>query len=304
MMKNKYGFVFGMLIVIAVLSYALTSVYVTNSKGNKTEDNIKVVTSFYPVYIAAMNVMDGAENVTLENLSEPQTGCLHDYQLTPADMKLLESADVFLVNGGGIESFLADVAEAYENLEIKYVTDGIDFIEDEEETNAHVWMDIDNYLIEVENICDLMSEIDPDNKEIYESNRDAYMESLNELVEEKEELGSAVSENGMSAALLQESFVYLCETLGVDVVYTMDLDEERQVSAGEVADTMAAVNDNDGAVIFTDELYGADLAETVSKETGATVCIIDPCVRGDYEKDSYINAMTANFSAVREALLK
>ncbi len=303
-MKNKYGFVFGMLIAIAVLSYALTAVYVANSKGDKTEDNIKVVTSFYPVYIAAMNVMDGAENVTLENLSEPQTGCLHDYQLTPADMKLLESADVFLVNGGGIESFLADVAEAYEDLEIKYVTDGIEFIEDEEETNAHAWMDIDNYLIEVENICDMMSEIDPDNKEIYENNRDVYMDSLNELVEEKEELKQAVAENGMSAALLQESFVYLCETLGVDVVYTMDLDEERQVSAGEVADTMAAVNDNDGAVIFTDELYGADLAETVSQETGATVCIIDPCVRGDYEKDSYINAMTANFNAVREALLK
>ena len=72
-------------------------------------DTVTVVTSFYPMYIAAMNLLDGVEGVHLENLSEPQTGCLHDYQLVPSDVKLLTDADVFIINGGGMESFLGDV---------------------------------------------------------------------------------------------------------------------------------------------------------------------------------------------------
>lgn len=58
------------------------------------------------MYIAAENIVGDAEGVTLTNLSEPQTGCMHDYQLTPEDMKLLSRADVFIVNGGGIENFV------------------------------------------------------------------------------------------------------------------------------------------------------------------------------------------------------
>lgn len=38
-------------------------------------------------------------------MTKPQTGCLHDYQMTPADMKKLENADVFIANGAGMESF-------------------------------------------------------------------------------------------------------------------------------------------------------------------------------------------------------
>lgn len=73
------------------------------------------------------------EGVTLENLSEPQTGCLHDYQLTAADMKLLSKADVFIVNGGGIESFLSDVAESYPDLKIVQACDGIVYLSPQKE---------------------------------------------------------------------------------------------------------------------------------------------------------------------------
>ena len=41
-------------------------------------------------------------------------------------MKLLSKADVFIVNGGGIESFLSDVAESYPDLKIVQACDGID----------------------------------------------------------------------------------------------------------------------------------------------------------------------------------
>ena len=109
-MKNKYVFVAVLLAVILFVGSAGTIAYVRSEEPAQTESEVTVVTSFYPMYIAALNIIGDADAVLLENLSEPQTGCLHDYQLTAADMKLLSTADVFVVNGGGIESFLTDVA--------------------------------------------------------------------------------------------------------------------------------------------------------------------------------------------------
>ena len=111
-MKNKYVFVTVMLAVLLFLGVGLTEIYVNHTE-EKEDGQYTVVTSFYPMYIAALNVVGENDHIRLENLSEPQTGCLHDYQLTPADMQLLSTADAFIINGGGIESFLGEVAEQY-----------------------------------------------------------------------------------------------------------------------------------------------------------------------------------------------
>ena len=58
-----------------------------------------VVTSFYPIYITAINIAKDVPGVKIVNMTKPQTGCLHDYQLTPADLRTLEKSDVFVING-------------------------------------------------------------------------------------------------------------------------------------------------------------------------------------------------------------
>ena len=112
-MKNKYVFVAVLLAAILLAGIGFTAVYLHQQGREEEDDGFTVVTSFYPMYVAARNVVGDQGHVRLENLSEPQTGCLHDYQLTSEDMKLLATADVFIINGGGIETFLADVAAEY-----------------------------------------------------------------------------------------------------------------------------------------------------------------------------------------------
>ena len=152
MKKNKYVFVLVMLVVITVVSGLLTNIYVSESSSKQEEQTLTVVTSFYPMYIAALNVIGDTDGVHLQNLSEPQTGCLHDFQLTPEDMKLLSKADVFIINGGGIESFMKDVAKSYPDLTIIEASEGIDLLEDEGEENAHAWMSVATYEEQVNHI--------------------------------------------------------------------------------------------------------------------------------------------------------
>lgn len=300
MKKNKYVFVLVMLVVITVVSGLLTNIYVRESGSKQEEQTLTVVTSFYPMYIAALNVIGDTDGVHLQNLSEPQTGCLHDFQLTPEDMKLLSKADVFIINGGGIESFMKDVAKSYPDLTIIEASEGIDLLEDEGEENAHAWMSVATYEEQVNHIAEGLAAADEKHASDYQKHADAYVVKLDALKERQQKVAEKIK--GQSVILFHEAYDYVADDYGLDVAYVLDLDEERQVSAGEVADVLAAVRDDHVKYILAEELYGKSMGDTVEKETDAKVIYLDALNRGDYDADSYIKGMSANIGLIEQYL--
>lgn len=328
-MKNKYVFTAVLLAMILFVGSVLTMAYVRaeQKKEQAKDEDLLVVTSFYPMYVAAENVIGDVEGVTLENLSEPQTGCLHDYQLTAADMKLLSKADVFIVNGGGIESFLSDVAESYPDLKIVQACDGIDLLESAEGTgeshndlssnedadhddhdhsehshgdeNAHVWMNLADYQIQVQNICNGLSEADSAHAEQYAKNAQTYQGKVQELQQEAAELASQIA--SQPVVIFHEAYEYIVQEYGLQLAGEMNLDEERQVSAGEVADILHSIEDNHVSVVLAEELYGTDMGEMVAKQSGVKVVYLDTLTRGDYSADSYLEGMRNNIKQLKEA---
>ena len=300
MKKNKYVFVLVMLVVITVVSGLLTNIYVRESGSKQEEQTLTVVTSFYPMYIAALNVIGDTDGVHLQNLSEPQTGCLHDFQLTPEDMKLLSKADVFIIYGGGIESFMKDVAKSYPDLTIIEASEGIDLLEDEGEENAHAWMSVATYEEQVNHIAEGLAAADEKHASDYQKHADAYVVKLDALKERQQKVAEKIK--GQSVILFHEAYDYVADDYGLDVAYVLDLDEERQVSAGEVADVLAAGRDDRVKYILAEELYGKSMGDTVEKETDAKVIYLDALNRGDYDADSYIKGMSANIDLIEQYL--
>lgn len=315
-MRNKYCFVLVMLICISLVCAGFTAAYVAGENDASNDGGITIVTSFYPMYIATLNVVDGVDGIHLENLSEPQTGCLHDFQLTPEDMKLLSKADVFVINGGGIESFMTDVATAYPKLAIVEACEGLELIsedgEDDEvhdehgedghdhgDVNAHAWMSVKLYRKQVANIANYLSQIDPSNAKKYQENAQNYDGELAKL-QDKQQKAINFS-NNQNIVIFHEAFAYVAEDYGINVCAVMDLDEERQISAGEVADIISTIEQNSVSYILAEETYGADMGRVIEAETDATVVYIDPLNRGDYDKDSYLNGMDANIDKLTEA---
>ena len=313
-MKNKYVFVFVMLFTILIVSIGFTNIYVSHNHTTADEDFV-VVTSFYPMYIASMNVVGEIDGVTLKNLSEPQTGCLHDFQLTPADMKLLSTADVFIINGGGIESFMEEIAQQYPELIVIEACDGIELLCEEtahghaeeaheedvhnHEVNAHAWMSVKNYRKQVENIATGLALASREYADAFLANASDYDGKLEALQVEQENLLTLTEDK--EAILFHCAYDYVAEDLGIYAALCMDLDEERQVSAGEVAEVLEVIEHHDVAYIFAEELYGASMCELVQKEADVKVIYLDPLNRGDYDKDSYVNGMRNNLKLIEEA---
>ena len=301
-MKKKNAIVFAMLAGILIAAIALTMLYTGITEDKKDKTQFTIVTSFYPMYVAAANVIGDVKGVTLKNLSEPQTGCLHDYQLTTEDMKLLSKADLFIVNGGGIETFLTDVASNYPELDIIEACQNVPLLDDGDEENAHAWMSISDYRIQLATIESALEQADPEHADAYHENAKAYDEKLAALQDEQDEIRQAAK--GQNVIIFHEAYDYVAEDYGLNVSYVLDLDEERQVSAGEVADVLDQIQKDNVSYIFAEELYGSDMGKTVESESNVKVIYLDACNRGDYSKDSYLTAMQSNIDKLREAFCK
>ena len=293
---RKILFVIMLLTILTVIGVIIMVLGASNtSKDNDVaiDDNkLTVVTSFYPMYIATMNIADGVD-INLVNLSEPKTGCLHDYQLTTEDMKLLSKADVFVINGGGMEEFLEEVVSQYPNLTIVDASEGVELYNN----NSHVWMSVSNHIKQVENITKGLCEKDPTNAEKYKSNARDYITKLRDLL-----LLEDSSTSGLKVVLFSEAYENLAKDFGLEVKDILDLDEEKDISAKELADTVDVIKDNNVPLIIAEEEYGKKMAEAVMKETDAKTIYLDTIIRGDYDKDSYIDKMSSNIRLLKEAV--
>ena len=99
----------------------------------QAEDKV-FVTSFYPMYVFAQNVVKDVPGVRVVNMTGSNAGCLHDYQLQTRDMVMLEDATALLINGGGMEQFVDKVAGMYAGLPVINASAGIDMLCAEEES--------------------------------------------------------------------------------------------------------------------------------------------------------------------------
>ena len=101
--------------------------------------------------------------------------------------------------------------------------------------------------------------------------------------------------------VFHEAYEYIVEEYGLTLAGEMNLDEERQVSAGEVADILHAIEENHVSVVLAEKLYGTDMGEMVAKQSGVKVIYLDTLTRGDYSADSYLEGMKNNIEQLKEA---
>lgn len=297
-MKKKWTYILA--IILIAIAIFITIVQANNrQKQNYENNNFKIVTSFYPIYTIAENLVEGAQNVELVNMTELNVGCLHDYTLSTTDMKKIESADVFIKNGLGLESFMDKIITTYPNLKIIDSSENLAYrIQEGKDTNPHIWTNINNYISQVEVVYEKLCEYNPENKEIYTTNYENYMENLNEL---KSKYDNELKDlKGKKAICLNESFIYLSKGLNMDVTTVKTDHEESTLSAETLKNLIDEMKSEKIEIILVDENDNLNNAETLAAETGAKIYKLNSCMTGENNKNSYINNMEKNLEILKQ----
>ena len=280
-------------VVIALLIVGILLILPNNQK--KEKESFKIVTSFYPMYTIVKNIVDETEGVTIDNMANHNIGCLHNYTLTAADLKKIESADVFVMNGLGIENFSNKILETYSNIKIIEASEGINgLIADENEKNAHIWVSISKYIKQVENVKNELIKYDQDHAETYTKNANWYIDKLKEL---KQEI-SEKTKNNKKCVSFSESIAYLSEDFNIDML-TIETDHEQNgLSAEKLSDVIKYIKENSIKNILIDRQTADNNAKAVANETGAKIYVLDAVLAGEDDTEAYINIMKENLKVV------
>ena len=299
-------FKYVLMLAVVMLSLLLSGCGGSEAQKERGKDGtFVVVTSFYPMYIDVLNITEGVEGVKVVNMTKPQTGCLHDYQLTTEDLKTLESADVFVVNGGGMESFLDKVTSQQKNLKIidASKSDKINFLKDGDEENPHVWLSVTYAIEQVKAITSQLCEADPAHEKQYRDNAMAYVEKLMNLREEMH--GELDNLPHKDIVTFHEAFPYLAKEFKLNIVSVVEREPGTEPTPKELEELIAQVKALPVKVLFTEPQYSPVAAETIARETGAKLYQLDPVVTGEAKpeaKDAYLNTMRENMKVLKEAL--
>jgi ABC-type Zn uptake system ZnuABC Zn-binding protein ZnuA len=266
--------------------------------------DLRVLTSFLPMYLFTRNVVGDAPGVTVEMMLPASLGCPHDYSLSPGDMKRIAEADILVANGLGMEDFLgAPVQRANPNIRVVETASSISPLRGSGahgDVNPHTWVSPRNAIVQVKAIEKVLSEASPRNGAAFHKNADAYVARLASLAAEFD--ATAKRFRNRNVVFFHNVFDYLARDLGLNVVGWIEETPGQDPSAGEMRDLIRTIREERAAAVFAEPQYPERLAGMVAREAGVPVRLVDPVSTGSTALTTYEDVMRANLRTIAEML--
>ena len=302
---KHYGRVAWLMAGIVLLS-ALLTVF-TGTVGVPRREKT-VVTTTYPLYVAVQNILGDVDGVRVENLTGTAAGCLHDYQLTPANRIALEGASLVLLNGGGAESFLDDTLAALPDLPTVDTSAGVALLESchdhehpndgendndhDHAVNEHLWVSPSRYAAQVTAVMDALCALDPDHAAIYKENGEDYRRRVLAIGDRLHAAADKLPSK--TCMIFHDSLAYLADELGLTVVAALHVGEESGVSAADLATAQRAAQADPNVLLLYDSQYTIRYSAIDRLVPSAHVLSVDIAVVGRGKASDWLDAMEEN----------
>lgn len=290
---KHYGPVAALLAVILAASTCLSLL----TGDSERDDRPRVLVTTYPLYVAAENILGDTHGVELTLLSGVGAGCLHDYQLSPADRLALERADAVVINGVGAEPFLNGLVEESRLVDasagLSYLCAQADHHHEEpdhhhEDYNEHIWLSPAAYVSQVWQVSQAIIRLDPDSTEAYTANADAYMERVLAIQHGLPRL------THRPCVLFHDSLSYLASDVGLDVKLTLTADGESGLSAADLAQVEKLAKENPDLILLYDTQYPIRYTAVDGLVPAAQVISLETAVVGQGSPSDWLDAMERN----------
>lgn len=310
---------------------------------NRQEDDgiLTLAAVTYPVYLFTRELTQGAEGVEVTLLINQSVSCVHDYTLSVRDMKILDGADVVLLNGAGLEDTMSGALEATHTPQIDCST-GIELLasshdhdhghgdeageahdhEDEDhdheaeavqdhkeddhdhegEADPHIWMDPLRACQMLENLARGLAEADPANAALYTANAQNAVAAVTDAYAELLPLVADLSCRDLIT--FHDGFPYFAEAFGLTILRSIEEEAGSEASAKDVIEIVEELSFHHIPAIFTEVNGATATAQLIHRETGVAVYPLTMLMSGDTDAvgiDTYIDGITANVKTIQEA---
>lgn len=268
-------------------------------------EKLSVVTTFYPLEEFARQV--GGNRVTVRSIV-PAGAEPHDYEPTPQDILSAYQADVFLLNGAGVDTWAEKIRPELEKrgVTVLQMSEFVSLLPDAEKENSfdpHFWLDPILAQKEVEAIHNVFVLRDTDGREIYNQEKDRYIQELKDLDTRYSNAMTTCAVNSIITS--HQAFSYMAQRYHFEVIPVTGISPEIEPSPKDVADIVQIMRERKIKYVFFETLLSPKMAETIAQETGAQILVFNP-LEGLTEKErqdgeNYLTIMNANLENLKTA---
>lgn len=282
-------------ILLGVMSISIPFAGIHTAEAKTTEETDKklnIVTTIFPEYDWTRAILgDRADDVNLTMLLDNGTD-LHSFQPAVKDIMKVSSCDLLIYVGGESDQWIEDALESAQNKDMKTINlmevlgdsikeeetvegmqesehDHDHGDEEEKEYDEHVWTSMRNAEVICDAIAATLEEMDPENKEIYQSNAETYKEKLSALDEEYQETVDSAKQKTLIFAD-RFPFRYLVDDYGLNYYAAFSgCSAESEASFKTVTFLAGKVDELGVKSVLTMEKSDDRIAQTVIENTKA-----------------------------------
>ena len=284
-------------ILLGVMSISIPFAGIHTAEAKTTEETDKklnIVTTIFPEYDWTRAILgDRADDVNLTMLLDNGTD-LHSFQPAVKDIMKVSSCDLLIYVGGESDQWIEDALESAQNKDMKTINlmevlgdsikeeetvegmqesdhdhDHDHEDEEEKEYDEHVWTSMRNAEVICDAIAATLEEMDPENKEIYQSNAETYKEKLSALDEEYQETVDSAKQKTLIFAD-RFPFRYLVDDYGLNYYAAFSgCSAESEASFKTVTFLAGKVDELGVKSVLTMEKSDDRIAQTVIENTRA-----------------------------------
>jgi zinc/manganese transport system substrate-binding protein len=215
----------------------------------------------------------GGEDVRVDTLVGPD-GDAHVFQPSPGDARKLAAARLFVVNGLGLEGWMARlIASAGFKGQVVTATAGIVPLAEAAGGNPdpHAWQDLVNGQAYVRTIAAALEAADPDHRAEYARRAADYEAELADLDGwVRSEIGT-VPPAQRRIITTHDAFRYFGRAYGIQFQAPVGMSEDSEPNAGAVAALIRTIRRDHIKALFIENMTDPRLIEQLARETGATM---------------------------------
>ncbi len=261
-----------------------------------------VVATIYPLWEFSRQVAgDRAEVVSLVPPGvEP-----HDWEPSPRDVTQVQRATVFVHTGTTLDAWAQKLlVDPKSRSTVVDAGRGLSVLTRGGATDPHVWLDPALARAQVQVIAAGLGQADPAGRPIYDENAKRFNARLEAL---DRAFAAGLDDCARREIVTSHAaFAYLARRYRLVQVPLMGLAPEAEPSPADVAAIVKTARDLKVTHIFFEPLISPRLAETLSREIGATPLPLNP-VEGITKEQAaagqgYLELMQANLASLRTAL--
>lgn len=291
-------------VVVALAALTLTA---CGSKKEEVKENNKlnVVTTFYPMYDFAKQIVGDKGNVTvlIDGATEP-----HDYEPSAKDIAKIQDADIFIYNSTDMETWVPTALESMGDTKTKIIEAGgvaeAEQASDNGATDPHVWLDPVLAQDAVLTISEAIVKTYPELQEDIEKNTNEYVLKLKEL---DSKYASAFKDAKNRTFVTQhEAFGHLAKRYNLIQKPIAGLNPDQEPNPSELAEIQDFVKNNNVKVIFTEGLSSSKIAKTIADNTGAELRDLNTLEgltnQEQSEGEDYLSVMEKNLNALKDVI--